>query len=1000
MVPTKKVEYWIFFSNNWKLDIKECNQTLWEFQVLVFVTLFITEGTMNANQLGKFPLLFLVIALMISGCNTKPKYLNSEIPNVVNDISNFTSLNSPFVGKIFSILSIYGVPQLFITNPSSIGNSEGNDENQLTYIKNGVVSPSASPDGNFISFFSPENNDNDLFVIKTNGSELTNLTQGQYQAVAPAWSPDSHEIAFSSKNNNNQYDLLIMDIFTKNVRKLLEHPSSAFTHNTWSPSGNQIAFVYRPRDSKIENIYIVNSDGSNFQKLNPNKNRAEYYPDWSPDGQKIAFIGGEIGDLYIINADGSNLQKYNSQSCKQGYSNPLWSPDSQHLAALCNRENITYLEIIDTFNLQQPSINFGSSNSFTFSPDGKYIWSYNPPAGGYLADIDGNNQTPFMFNDDRIMWVPDSNVNQIVAPVEQRQANAACGNSYWPIVVGAKWTYQFVEPDGHTSTIEQEITGFQIIDDSTAEIIINGYTIRCWEGSLQSGNLLDYYLPSEDNIFNGNLVSDYTGRKYSVTGPDSFEVNGSLVDAYKICQGNFYEYCTYWSKGIGKVAQATPDDQMTLISYVIPSENSTVVQPVITPVPVSTIESCNNPYWPVIQGAWWKYFMRGDTLSSPDHTWVDTINSISRSGEKVVFTISSAEVGGSSVKNKTYSCDAAGWIYDGNGNAILPPEALLSEGYQWTLTDGTVLSVHFMQLSESRTSLGIMDVLQIAYVGNMYWELYTRGIGPYGFGTGASSADLVEYFLPETVISNPPASDEAQIRYILADGQLGGIDYYRNFLDQPAVAEAVRRWDACVRVSNLDQFERKDVPNKGWLVTYKNTEQQIDGMDVILSAGGCSTTNSLCGNPYFPVKEGAQWTYYQTTSTGEAIETGPATYTVENVKDNGSGGYNFIWMLSYGGIDYNIMELSCDGGIIHKGGVIWTPSVSDMVAEFQFPFGDLMRTVFPLTTISTRMGTFNAIPICDNGSVYQCIYFVENIGMVQITENGIPTWDIISYSIP
>jgi hypothetical protein len=207
MVPTKKVEYWIFFSNNWKLDIKECNQTLWEFQVLVFVTLFITEGTMNANQLGKFPLLFLVIALMISGCNTKPKYLNSEIPNVVNDISNFTSLNSPFVGKIFSILSIYGVPQLFITNPSSIGNSEGNDENQLTYIKNGVVSPSASPDGNFISFFSPENNDNDLFVIKTNGSELTNLTQGQYQAVAPAWSPDSHEIAFSSKNNNNQYDL-------------------------------------------------------------------------------------------------------------------------------------------------------------------------------------------------------------------------------------------------------------------------------------------------------------------------------------------------------------------------------------------------------------------------------------------------------------------------------------------------------------------------------------------------------------------------------------------------------------------------------------------------------------------------------------------------------------------------------------------------------------------------------------------------------------------------
>jgi len=82
----------------------------------------------------------------------------------------------------------------------------------------------------------------------------------------------------------------------------------------------------------------------------------------------------------------------------------------------------------------------------------------------------------------------------------------------------------------------------------------------------------------------------------------------------------------------------------------------------------------------------------------------------------------------------------------------------------------------------------------------------------------------------------PPFDNEAQVRYILADSQLGGvIDYYRQFLDQPNVAEAVRRWDAGVRVTNIDQFERVVLPDKGWAVVYAGTDQVIDGMDVLLT---------------------------------------------------------------------------------------------------------------------------------------------------------------------
>jgi hypothetical protein len=90
-------------------------------------------------------------------------------------------------------------------------------------------------------------------------------------------------------------------------------------------------------------------------------------------------------------------------------------------------------------------------------------------------------------------------------------------------------------------------------------------------------------------------------------------------------------------------------------------------------------------------------------------------------------------------------------------------------------------------------------------------------------------------------------NEEARIRYMLADMQLGSVaDYYRQFLDQPAVAEAIRRWDAGVKVVNIEKFERKIVAQAGWKVVYAGTDTPIQGMDVILST---DTTNPAAAQP-------------------------------------------------------------------------------------------------------------------------------------------------------
>ena len=79
---------------------------------------------------------------------------------------------------------------------------------------------------------------------------------------------------------------------------------------------------------------------------------------------------------------------------------------------------------------------------------------------------------------------------------------------------------------------------------------------------------------------------------------------------------------------------------------------------------------------------------------------------------------------------------------------------------------------------------------------------------------------------------------EPQVRYLLADMMLGGSrDFYHRTAEaahEMGCQEAVARFDNGVKVTNLDQFERKKVDGKV-LITRKGTNERISGMLVKLS---------------------------------------------------------------------------------------------------------------------------------------------------------------------
>ncbi len=83
------------------------------------------------------------------------------------------------------------------------------------------------------------------------------------------------------------------------------------------------------------------------------------------------------------------------------------------------------------------------------------------------------------------------------------------------------------------------------------------------------------------------------------------------------------------------------------------------------------------------------------------------------------------------------------------------------------------------------------------------------------------------------------AYPEVNVRYFLADMMLGGSrDFYHRTAEsahEMGCQEAVARFDGGVKVTNLDQFERKKVDGK-ILITRKGSNQRISGNEVKLSS--------------------------------------------------------------------------------------------------------------------------------------------------------------------
>ena len=218
--------------------------------------------------------------------------------------------------------------------------------------------------------------------------------------LSPSLSPDGKYLAFFSEKDLFTLDLFLADVETGKIIKKLSsvtrnHEIDDFSFNesagTWSPDGKKFGFVvYQKGKNHLAVVDVRRAkiiDRIEFRNI-----PAFFNPKWSPDGRYIAFSGlvEGVGNLYTFEILTGDIQKLTD-----GFSSkihPSWSPDGNFIVYVDEVINTdrdakkfsTEIKVIDLRNNEIKNLNVfpGADNlNPRFSNDGKTIY--------FLSNSDG-----------------------------------------------------------------------------------------------------------------------------------------------------------------------------------------------------------------------------------------------------------------------------------------------------------------------------------------------------------------------------------------------------------------------------------------------------------------------------------------------------------------------------------------------------------------------------------------------------------------------------------
>lgn len=207
--------------------------------------------------------------------------------------------------------------------------ADGSGVTRLTNNKAYDDQPVLSPDGEGVVFVSNRDGNHELYVIGADGKGLRRLTNTPYSEIDPSFSPDGRWVIYTAMAEGDK-DVWRMNVATGETEVLVGGEGDQFMARA-GPDGS-LAYV---EDGGDNEVYIL-KDG-----VRKNLARApglDTMPSFSPDGKTIYFVSNRGGDydLMAVGRDGSGLREVITLESSEGRASP--SPDGNYLAVASDKD--------------------------------------------------------------------------------------------------------------------------------------------------------------------------------------------------------------------------------------------------------------------------------------------------------------------------------------------------------------------------------------------------------------------------------------------------------------------------------------------------------------------------------------------------------------------------------------------------------------------------------------------------------------------------------------
>ena len=200
-------------------------------------------------------------------------------------------------------------------------------------------SPEVSPDGEWVAFYSGGGRQEDLFLVRPDGSGLRQLTDDVHRDRSPRWSPDGKRLTFQS-NRSGKYQVWTIHADGSGLQQVTDDPGGA-AFSPWSPDGSRLAY-----GSLYTKEFFIIDPGRTWKEQQPKPIPSPpewdtaFHPwSWSPDGRTIAGMFSPVSGAFLFSTDSQQFERLT----RYGYC-PIWMKDGRRFLFQDGRSGILLVD--------------------------------------------------------------------------------------------------------------------------------------------------------------------------------------------------------------------------------------------------------------------------------------------------------------------------------------------------------------------------------------------------------------------------------------------------------------------------------------------------------------------------------------------------------------------------------------------------------------------------------------------------------------------------------